>query len=1156
MSERHVQRLSVIIVAVVGALVVLFWPVMHKIVYPHEPMGSVLNLRPGIDMVGGTSLVYSIKQPPGGWHGGEPLAIAEMTALKRRVDPTGVKNLIWRPQGNDRLEIQLPMTPEVRAISDQRDQLEQQLAVAQSALDATNIRPQDVIDAVEQTNGKTRADLSKLELGSPQRKALFAQLITVWDAIQAAQKNQNADEQARQSLLWDSLTKSQPGQRSAIENTNLGVGDLESALSGGPTSPALANIKARFAGWPQRLAAIDQYAKVYDGLSKLKGTIDTSNDLKRELQGAGVLEFHILVDQTEITPADLQKLRDRLENLGPRVEAGDTMRWYEIEPSRAKSVRGISGTYNGKEYILAWITADKSLDNRPGTPAWRLTGARPETDPSNPTEAVVGFSFDPEGGALFGKLTGDNLHRAMAIMLDNKIISAPEIQKQITDSGIIDGGSEGFSHDELDYMIDTLTAGSLPAELSEQPISEQTVGPQLGQDNLHRGLLACVLGLVVVAVFLTCYYFVGGMVATFAVLLNVTLILAVMAGLSATFTLPSVAGIVLTIGTAVDAHVLIFERLREEQHRGLSLRMALRNAHNKALSAIVDSNMTTVITSIFLIWFGTEEVKGFGITLIIGIIASLFTALFVTSTILEILIEDFGLRNLNSLPLAFPKWDRLLRPNIDWMKLAPYFITFSIVGVGAGLGLFYHYAKAGEVLNIEFTSGTSVQFALKDALPIQDVRAMLDKANKDELPSFSLVSIGEGNTTYEVATPNPNAVQVRDAVIKSLVNSSGQSVLNAEVPSSFDGAGKPLTEVQNKQVIPISDASLADPAKWPGPFRPKGVGDFNPGVAIYLDHLDPPLSVTQIKQRITDEQQSEAGGVSAGAGASSQDFVVIGANGASTGGGPAGAAQTGSIDQPVTSAVILASQAGLDFTKDATSWQTQLAEPMWKLVNYGVNRPAQLQQVKNFDAAVAGDTKDNAILALTLSIIVIMIYIWVRFGNLKYGTATVVALLHDTLFTIAALGAAHYLVNFEALAKIFQLEPFRIDLTIVAGILTIMGYSMIDTIVVFDRIRENRGKFGHLNRQVINDAINQTLSRTLLTAGTTTITVAIMYFVGGPGIHGFTFVLLIGILVGTYSSIAIAAPLLLIGGKGGEKDSTARPGVGTRSTPPLQKAGA
>jgi SecD/SecF fusion protein len=173
-----------------------------------------------------------------------------------------------------------------------------------------------------------------------------------------------------------------------------------------------------------------------------------------------------------------------------------------------------------------------------------------------------------------------------------------------------------------------------------------------------------------------------------------------------------------------------------------------------------------------------------------------------------------------------------------------------------------------------------------------------------------------------------------------------------------------------------------------------------------------------------------------------------------------------------------------------------------------------------------------------------MAYIWFRFGNLKYGTATVLAMLHDTFLVVGAIGLSHWLVQYTpGLAKILLVEPFRVNLTIVAAVLTVMSYSMIDTIVVFDRIRENRGKFGHMSRKIINDSINQTLSRTLLTCGTTIMTVAGMYVVGGPGIHGFTFVLLIGILVGTYSSIAIAAPILLFGekniddGRGGSQDS-------------------
>ncbi len=179
-------------------------------------------------------------------------------------------------------------------------------------------------------------------------------------------------------------------------------------------------------------------------------------------------------------------------------------------------------------------------------------------------------------------------------------------------------------------------------------------------------------------------------------------------------------------------------------------------------------------------------------------------------------------------------------------------------------------------------------------------------------------------------------------------------------------------------------------------------------------------------------------------------------------------------------------------------------------------------------------------LAMTLSVISIMAYIWLRFGDLRYATATVVALAHDTLFVLAAMGFAHLLAE-TFIGNALLLEPFRVNLNMIAAILTVMGFSMNDTVVVFDRIRENRGHYGHVNRNVINDSINQTLSRTLLTGGTTILAVFVMYVFGGPGVHGFTFALLVGFGAGTYSSIAIASPLLLIGAKEGQVDKVRTP---------------
>lgn len=478
------------------------------------------------------------------------------------------------------------------------------------------------------------------------------------------------------------------------------------------------------------------------------------------------------------------------------------------------------------------------------------------------------------------------------------------------------------------------------------------------------------------------------------------------------------------------------------------------------------------------------------------------------------MVDHLHIKTLNSLPLTFPKWDKLLRPNIDWMKLAGPFIAFSIIAVTVGTVLFAIKVKQGKMFDIEFAGGTSVQFELKQKMSPKALRDIVETANPNLLPSPQPVAVGTGETTYEVSSPNANSSEVKDEILRVLRGTDGQTLLKVEVPSQFDGSGKNISDAMGTTILPVSDDLVKSmtAGDWAGGFKVSSAGQYRGGVAIVLNHITPPLSPTTIADRIRQQQlqmsNNQAGG--------RQDFSVETPEGSHS-------------DRASSVAVLLANDDAIPYDKDKSKWEEQLTAPLWKLTNDAVNKPAQLQQVKTFDAQVAGDTTRNALMALFSSIVVIMIYIWFRFGNLKYGTATVVALVHDVAFTIAALGFAHYLANVPGIKDILLLKEFRINMTVVAGILTIMGYSMIDTIVVFDRIRENRGKYGHVSRKVINDAINQTLSRTLLTAGTNIVTVAIMYFLGGEGIHGFTFVLLVGILVGTYSSIAIASPILLIG---------------------------
>jgi SecD/SecF fusion protein len=362
-----------------------------------------------------------------------------------------------------------------------------------------------------------------------------------------------------------------------------------------------------------------------------------------------------------------------------------------------------------------------------------------------------------------------------------------------------------------------------------------------------------------------------------------------------------------------------------------------------------------------------------------------------------------------------------------------------------------------------------------------------------------------------------NASEVRESVLKALGTN-----LKIELRSTFNGVDQNEEAVEGKLVIPIENADQQIAG-----FNPNELADYIGGAAIVLENLDPPISPAEIQKRIERTRLQPQAGRAAPA---YREFTVV--------------SESANSNEPVRTAIVLVTDPRFGYDTDEARWRQEVAAPFWRLVKDAVNSEANLTRVANFNSQVAKETQTDALVALTLSILVIMAYIWVRFGNFKYGTATVVALLHDTLFTLAAVGLAHYAVQWAyPLANALMLEPFRINLTLVAAVLTVMGYSMNDTVVVFDRIRENRGKFGHVDRQVVNDSINQTLSRTLLTGGTTILTIFVMYVFGGPGIHGFTFALLIGILVGTYSSIAIASPILLIGGAPEERagDSKKRP---------------
>jgi len=550
----------------------------------------------------------------------------------------------------------------------------------------------------------------------------------------------------------------------------------------------------------------------------------------------------------------------------------------------------------------------------------------------------------------------------------------------------------------------------------------------------------------------------------------------------------------------------------------------LRNAYDRAFSAIFDANVTTAITAAVLYWAGSEEVRGFGLTLMLGIAVSMFTALYVTRTIFGLMIDKGGLTKLSSIPLMFPAWDRLLRPNINWMRYARLAFVGSTAFIIAGCLLLANVWRQGNLMDIEFASGTSVQVELASPLRIEEVRQHINRIAGErptDLPAPAVVAVGTGlggtiatATTYEIVSPNPNSIQVREAVIAAL-----GELMKIELASTFEQVGQDYAQATRAgAVVPITSDELRLPERT--------IDDASAhagGVAIVLRNLEPTLTSRQIEDRIERQRlQPQVGGGMM----PYRDLEVL-------------PLEYGEGDL-LRSAVVLVSDAKYPFDADPNIWQSELAVPMWTLVNDAVHNAEQLQRVTNFDPQVAGATALRAIAALILSTVAILLYIWFRFGDVNFGAAATIATIHDVLFVLAAIGFAHYIAD-TLIGQALMIEAFRMNLTIVAAVLTVMGYSINDTVVIFDRIRENRGKYGVVSVQVINDSINQTFSRTLLTGTTILVTMLMMYIFGGSAIHGFTFTMIVGMIVGTYSSIAIAAPLLLVRFGRGARTSRATP---------------
>jgi SecD/SecF fusion protein len=796
---------------------------------------------------------------------------------------------------------------------------------------------------------------------------------------------------------------------------------------------------------------------------------------------------------------------------------------------------------------------------------------------------AVGFEFTtPNGANRFRQLTERNrrqgFHRQMAIVLDEKIVSAPQLNDPLPGAGIIEGGGRGFRIEDVNQLISILRSGNLNAELKPDPVSENTIGATLGAETKRNGLIAVAGSFAAVMIFMVIYYRFAGLVACVALFINLLMTVGFMVAMHAAFTLPGLAGMVLMLGMAVDANVLIYERLREERERGATLTTAIRNGYDRALPTIIDTHFTSIFTSIVLYMFGNDALKGFSVALTVGLIISLFTSLYITRLMFDFWTHKRWLTELRMMKL-------FARPKFDFMKIRyPMFALTAFLTV-AGLVLFLW--RGEKVLNVDFTQGTAYGGRLKDGqaktLPqmlallskeSQDSRLKVEKvepailadaaeAGKTAEQIYNIYYVGESKPATvalsnkpEGATPaeqlenlKARASRLPDVSVEQVFVGDDASRLGGGQSQSFTvrttEKEKELVQVMLDRLLREGDDPLLEKVKAQ-PFEVTGPSTSitfdKPVTPAYLkDFILRELKIRErLPQAVDPTSVVEVKGVfSADAGTAAEEGRTL-------------KFRTVTVDVSKNSEF-----PRLNDPKETKEGKEKERDALQRALvaakNTFESRPVP-ERLETFDPALAKDTRTKALMAILLSWVAILAYLWFRFGSWQFGLAAVLCLIHDLCFTLGCIAVCHYLHD-TTIGSLLRLQDFKIDLAAVAALLTLVGYSVNDTIVVFDRIREVRGKNPMLTPQMINDSVNGTLSRTVLAALTVFLVVVVLYWFGGEGVHLFAFVMVMGVIVGTYSSIYIASPLLLIFGEGKSRFKTRTPGGDGPTQPTADQPG-
>jgi SecD/SecF fusion protein len=623
-----------------------------------------------------------------------------------------------------------------------------------------------------------------------------------------------------------------------------------------------------------------------------------------------------------------------------------------VIPANVKLMWGVKPDPRTPELLSLYAIRPVGQDGGAVLTGAVITDAKDDFDPQT-NAPMVEMSMNSIGAREWRRITANasadpNNKKSIAIVLDGVVYSAPTVQGEIPNG--VSSITGNFTIEDTKDLANVLKAGRLPT--TAKIVEEAVVGPTLGQAAIDAGVNSAVIGLIVVLIFMIAYYNRAGLAANIAVIFNVFFLLGVMASLNAVLTLPGIAGIVLTLGTAVDANVLIYERIREELAQGKTIRQAIADGYKHAMASILDSQITTFLVGVVLFFFGSGPILGFATTLMIGIITSLFTSIFITR-----LIFEWMLKKEMKISVSYPWSENTLKnANYGFVKNRKKYYLGSLLFILVGIGFIF---TKGFSLGVDFQGGRTYTVRYAQPIDLENVRANL-------------------NETFN---------------------------LNTEV--KIYGAESQVRVTTTYLIEDTDDAADAE----------------------VLAKLNEGLSKVQ-----------------------GNDFEIL---------------------------------------------SSQKVGP-----------------------TIANDIKSRAIYAGIFSIIIIALYILIRFQKWQYSLAAALSTLHDAVIILALFSILDGLVPFS----------LDIDQHFVAAILTVIAYSINDTVVVFDRLREYLRKSNKKNEsigEIVNTAINKTLSRTIITSLTLIFVLVVLFIFGGEVIRGFSFAILVGIIVATYSSIFIAAPIVV-----------------------------